>query len=74
MLEKELQWEKQKLILSQPIEKFSMSIWNDRTLILRTPHPAALSGVATKAKAAALHYFKAFDQTEDINAFKASIS
>lgn len=73
LLEQALGVHKEKLQLPQPVEKLSLTVWNDSTLVLRTPHPAVISTVAHKARMAALRYFELFDKAGSIEAFKAAL-
>lgn len=73
LLQQKLQVQSQPLILKQPVEKLSLSIWNNQTLVLRLPHPSARSRVAQRARVAALQCLKNFDQHEHIESFKASL-
>ncbi|WP_257218508.1 hypothetical protein [Acinetobacter sp. YH12235] len=62
-----------RLLLKEPIDKFSMKIWNDEILILRVPHPAHFSRISNQARNVALEYFKIFDQCETMAEFKEVI-
>lgn len=64
----------EKLLLKQPVDKFSMKIWNDDILVLRTPHPRHIYSASIKARQTALNYFKIFDECKNIDEFKDFIT
>ena len=56
--------------LKNPINKFSMRIWNQETLVLRMPHPAHYSQTSHQARLVALDYFHTFNTCSNVLEFK----
>ena len=64
----------EKIILKEPVDKFTMKIWNDEILVFRAPHPAHFASVSQKARKATLNYLQLFNQSEDILEFRKKLS
>ena len=62
-----------KITIGDNVHKFTMRIWNNDTLVLRVPHPAHWRSSSNEARKLALQYFKIFDESKDIDDFKARI-
>ena len=55
------------------VDKFTMRIWNNETLVLRVPHPAHWRTSSNEARKVELKYFKLVDASKNIDDFKAQI-
>lgn len=63
----------EKIMSREHVDKFTMRIWNNETLILRVPHPAHWRASSNEARTIALKCFKLFDESKTIDDFKARI-
>ena len=63
----------EKIMTGEHVDKFTMRIWNNETLVLRVPHPAHWRASSNEARKVALKYFKLFDASKNIDDFKAQI-
>ena len=63
----------EKITAGEHIDKFNMRIWNNETLVLRMPHPAHWRASSNEARQIALNFFKIFDESKNIDDFKARV-